>query len=226
MKILNAILFLSFLLLSSCEDADAPRDDETNRYYADLLKIHNNYNSVGNDSTLLALEAYLEEFPELPDAYLFKAYILGSTGKIDEAYKVFEVALDMDSGKIESYEQYSSFLIYDTLNRTKCESILNKGMVLSDSSAILFNNFAWFELLNGNVDASLDYLEKGLKLNSKHLNLTRSFYVACLIKNEEELLKESQEALLVQGFSSSELAKIDTIVKTEGPYVFLKTLLK
>ncbi|MCB0510591.1 MAG: hypothetical protein KDC82_07480 [Bacteroidetes bacterium] len=219
-------LFIVLSLLSACEDEDAPRDVETNRYYSDLLKIHQAYDSLGNQATLLALDKYLEEFPELPDAYLFKGYILGKMGEREAAYHEFELALESDSNYVACYEQYSSFLLYDSLRMNKCKEIIELGISLSDSSAILYNNFAWYELLEQKPEEAKKLANQGLLLDSKNKNLQRSLYSAAYLDQDTALLEKTSQAMLSSNYTEAEIVEISQLLESGGSRKLLNSLLE
>lgn len=219
-------LFILFIVLSSCEDEDAPRDVETNRYYSDLLKIHQSYDSLGNKATLEALDKYLEEFPELPDAYLFKGYILGKMGEREAAYKEFELALESDSNYLACYEQYSSFLLYDSLRLDKCKELIDLGLEKSDSSVVLLNNYAWYYLLENNVARAIDLAKKGLEIDPSNKNLQRSLWTGAYLSEDTVLMNQTKLEMLKTNYTEEELVSIFDNLATGGPKQLLNSLLE
>lgn len=219
-------LFILFTIFSSCEDEDAPRDTETNRYYSDLLKIHQSYDSVGNQATLEALDKYLEEFPELPDAYLFKGYILGKMGEREAAYTEFELALKSDSNYVGCYEQYSSFLLYDSLKMNKCKELIELGLEISDSSVVLLNNYAWYQLLQANNEKAIEFAERGLQLDSNNKNLQRSLWTAAYLKEDSILVNKMKLEMLHLNYTEEEIVNISNYLEIGGPRQLLNSLLE
>lgn len=218
-------LLLSLLVLlsiASCTDEDAPKDTETNRYYANYLKIYNAYDSLGNEATLQALNAYLEEFPERPDAYIFKGYIVSKMGRYSEGQQYFEYAKSLDSANVQSYEFQSAFLLYDTTKQTETRTLILQGIAIDDSSAVLMNNLAWLNILEGNSLRALENISAGISFDDVNKNLYRTGYVAALLANDESFTNMFKEKLI--SLEIGDPSKIETQLSLEGPFNFLKSL--
>jgi tetratricopeptide (TPR) repeat protein len=223
MKYAIISLFSLFSLLS-CADEEAPKDTETNKYYADYLQIYNAYDSLGNEATLKALNEYLVEYPERNDAYVFKAYILAKQENYEEANKYFEIARDKDSLNIYSYEIQSAFLLYDTAKKVQTKKIILDGLAINDSSTALMNNLAWLNILEGNESEALKTVALGISYfkRNKNENLYRTGFVAAILAND------SISKLLYQNKLESSKFADPVLIEQElmelGPLALLKSL--
>lgn len=215
-------LFSILFLLFACTDSDAPKDTETNKYYADYMRIYLAYDSLGNEKTLEALNLYLEEFPEQHTAYTFKGYILAKMGNIDEAYENFNYARSIDSIAITSYEYQTAFMLYDTNALDATAQLIEKGMAQNDSSGHLYNNRAWLKLLQGDNQGGLDDVTAGVNRKPKVKNLYRTGFIAASLLNED-----SAKAYYAEKITSLEIIhpdSLDSLLNQEGLYGVLKSL--
>lgn len=182
------IIFLP-LFMWSCQDEDAPRDTETNRYYADYNALYNSYDSLGNEATLALLDDYIKKFPERKESYIFKAYILGKLMRIEEADQFYELAKEKDSLNLLIYEQQAAFLLYDKQYHNKAKAVINNGLSISDSSLFSLNNYAWYYILNNNPDSAFYYTNQIQLIDSNHFVANRTAYVSALFAENDSIIE-------------------------------------
>lgn len=221
---MNKLLFIFGILffLVACTDSDAPKDTETNKYYADYMKIYQAYDSLGNEKTLEALELYLEEFPEQHTAYTFKGYILAKMGNLDGAYENFNYARSLDSIAITSYEYQTAFMLSDTTLQLETAQLIEKGLNQNDSSGHLYNNRAWLKLLQGDNEGGLNDVTAGVNRNPTIRNLYRTGFIAATILEED-----SAKAYYADKVKSLEITtpdSLESLLNQEGVYGVLKSL--
>lgn len=207
--------------MTSCSDADAPKDTETNRYYADYIQIYNAYDSLGGAQTIENLDVYLKEFPERKEAYIFKAYILGEMGAYTEANTLFEEAKTMDSSNISIYEYQSAFLLYDTLQIERAHEVIRNGLALNDSSTILYTSLAWVHLYNKNFEAAREAFVLGTTFDSDYLNIYRPGLIAANNLNDDENLSLCKSVLEANGINPDHILQK---INEEGIYNFYKNI--
>ena len=217
------LLYLFILLFAlSCTDTDAPKDTETNKFYADYMKIYQAYDSLGNEKTLEALTGYLNEFPEQQSAYNFKGYILAKMGNLEEAYENFDYARSLDSTAIISYEYQTGFMLFDTSTLDETALLIEKGMAQNDSSGHLYNHRAWLKLLNRDPQGALNDVTDGINRKPNLDNLYRTgFIAAVLVEND------SAQAFYSEKITTLEIASPDSLkslMNQEVVYGVLKSL--
>ena len=221
MKYLLYIIF-PLVLLIACADPDAPKDIETNKYYADYLKIYEAYDSLGNEQTLIALDKYLEEYPERNDAYIFKAYILANMEQYDDANKFFEIAKEKDALNIKTYEFQSAFMLYDTSKQLETRKIIEEGIAINDSSAVLMNNLAWLNILDRQPTLALENILQGLTFDQGNMNLYRTGFVAAVLAEDLEMKSTYSQAIDSLGIANP--IELEEQLKDKGPLQVLKSI--
>lgn len=217
-----SFLLLSVLLLIACSEEPAPTDLETNKYYADYIAIYKAYDSIGNEATLLALNDYIKLYPERNDAYVFKAYILGKMGDYAAANSLFEEIKAKDSLNVTIYEYQSAFLLFDTTQQDITQAIIEKGLLVDDSSSALYNNFAWLHIFQRNYKEALQSAELGMQVDSSNLYLYRTAYVAAFLAgNKTDQTKYAEKLLSLQ---IEDPLLLDEKIKKMGPYKLLESI--
>lgn len=216
------LLLFAVFGLAACTDSDAPKDVETNKYYADYLKIYNAYDSLGNEATLKALNDYLVRYPERSDAYIFKAYIISKMGNYEEAQPYFEQAKSLDSMNVKTYEFQSAFMLYDTTKLEATRAVIVAGFAVEDSSSMLMNNLAWLNVLEAKPSEALENISEGISFNPKNRNLYRTGFVAAVLANDTISKAIYQEKLISLEIADPVL--LEEQLKQEGAYALLKSL--
>jgi tetratricopeptide (TPR) repeat protein len=216
-------LFLASILLLACNDKSAPQDTETNKFYADYLAIYAAYDSVGNEGTLKSLNSYLDEFPDRYEAYIFKAYILGKMGDTSEAYKFFDIAREMDSLAIASYEYQAAFMLYDTTQNEATAALIEQGLSINDSSGLLWNHHAWLNLLEGNYENGLSDVSKGVQVQPKTKDLYRTGFLLSTLLQEDSSKTFYAERISKLGIGQPD--SLEQMLNNSGAFEVLKSLL-
>ncbi|MFN8278558.1 MAG: hypothetical protein U0T84_13850 [Chitinophagales bacterium] len=85
-------------LLGSCKDPKKVKVDwESNRFYADYVKIYEGYGVKPLDSTKLALNDFLTAFPNDAKAWAFYGKVLLDQDSLEAARKAYERGYALDS---------------------------------------------------------------------------------------------------------------------------------
>jgi tetratricopeptide (TPR) repeat protein len=126
-----SIIILAFLF-GSCNFKKETKDTDTNRYYAEYLRIYNKYGKVPLDTTINQMKNYLVEFPEEARAWCFLGQ-LTEKHNIDSAIQYYQKALKLDSNFAATYGALGA--LYGRLGDfDKAKDYIANGLAHGDTS--------------------------------------------------------------------------------------------
>lgn len=171
------MLCIGLLVLFACRnDPDVQKDTEANAYYANYLTIYNNYKNVPFQQTNDSLEAYLETYPQMPQAWLLYSYVNYKLGDLTTAKNACFKALERDTTGTKAYQYLSAYYLQDADSCQLALKYANMGLAKNDSSIYLLNNLSYYYLLCPQNGVNPD-LEKANFLNKKALSINAENHV-------------------------------------------------
>ncbi len=179
MRSLLAVIILVFFC--SCRENVPKKDVVTNTYYSKYKEIYNSYDSLGVEKTIIALDKYIQEFPNAQNAYIFKAWILANDGKIEEIDTLFKEALKYDPTNVEIYEYWAALLMKDSTKINKAEYINNLGFELDKNNTELLNNKSWILLFNTSYNEAF---KNSLNVLALDTNMRLKYYRTAAISSK------------------------------------------
>lgn len=173
---MKTFYILIIIALFSCKEEKPQELKEENTYYTKYLEIYNSYDSLGAEKSIVSLDAYLTEFPNSVDAYIFKAWILANNNKINEIDALFQKAVSYDSSNTKTYNYWTSLLLKDSNNINKAKEKNSLGLKLDENNLELKNNLSWIYLFEKQhskaLENSINILETDTNNNHKYFRST------------------------------------------------------
>jgi tetratricopeptide (TPR) repeat protein len=123
------------LLLSACRHVDKAKENDyiTDKYYSDYVLLYQAYGHVPLDSTMLALDRYLTQFPDNPKASTFKARVYLDMGLPLDAEHTYQRVLALKPTYSPALSGLGS--LYGSQGKLDSAiSLLSRSMAARDSS--------------------------------------------------------------------------------------------
>lgn len=214
-EIMNYYLFLlsvSFLFLC-CEDANDVKDVDANTFYSDYMKIYEQMDSVGPNGTLEELNSYLSDYPEMIEAHVLKAYLLSELKQDEKANETFNYILAVDPTNLAVYEYRSAYALEDSSKWQEAEMLIEDGLLLNDSSAVLHNNQAWLNMLKyQDYDAAYQASQRAISLNTDNSNFVRTrLFASYMLENKEDAVSQlaTSDQVLLNKWITKEISLLE-----------------
>lgn len=126
------LILISAFVVISCNFKKETKDTDTNRYYAEYLRIYNEYGKVPLDTTINQVKNYLVEFPEEARAWCFLGQ-LTEKSNVDSALLYYQKALKLDSTFAATYGALGA--LYGRLGDfEKAKVYISKGIAYGDTT--------------------------------------------------------------------------------------------
>ena len=198
------VFILWVLTASSCvhKSHDESNDALNNKYYSDYVFAYRDYGKVPLDSTLHAIQLYLEKFPDNGKALTFMARVYIDKQDLPNAEKCYKKAIATDArngaalaalGTLYSWDgRYDSALV-----------LIDRAIAVGDSDNYCFLNRAIISIKKNDMAAAQKVVSHFAQLDTMDNQLIVHLAVVQKVLKNDESMKQALAVLSARNITDT-----------------------